>query len=104
MVIKSLHHHHPHPLPSLFCFPGSRDLLAGGGPVDGAGVCVVMGYCVAWLSGGDDADFTPQAEPHVVTEEEVRAGVYSITDVVLPLPGKNIRYPEHASAQVRIEP
>jgi tRNA(Glu) U13 pseudouridine synthase TruD len=32
---------------------------------------------------------------HVVTEAEAVAGVYSIRDVVLPLPGSKVQYPEH---------
>ena len=40
------------------------------------------------------------AAVHVVSEEEAAAGMYSIDDVVLPLPGSCISYPEHATAQV----
>ena len=40
------------------------------------------------------------AAVHVVSEEEAAAGVFSIDDVVLPLPGSCISYPEHATAQV----
>jgi tRNA(Glu) U13 pseudouridine synthase TruD len=35
------------------------------------------------------------ASVHLVTEEEAAAGVYSIKDVVLPLPGSKVRYPVH---------
>ena len=37
---------------------------------------------------------------HTVTADEARAAAYSIDDVVLPLPGSRIRYPDHATAQV----
>jgi hypothetical protein len=40
----------------------------------------------------------PQA--HVVTEEEAAGASFSIDDVVLPLPGSSICYPDHATAQV----
>ncbi len=40
------------------------------------------------------------ATVHVVSDEEAAAGMYSIDDVVLPLPGSCISYPEHATAQV----
>ncbi|CAL5229719.1 g13095 [Coccomyxa viridis] len=40
------------------------------------------------------------ATVHVVSEEEAAAGMYSIDDVVLPLPGSCISYPEHATAQI----
>ena len=40
------------------------------------------------------------AAVHVVTEDEAAAGVFSVDDVVLPLPGSMISYPEHSSAQV----
>ncbi len=42
------------------------------------------------------------AEVHVVTEDEAAAGIFSIDDVVLPLPGSMISYPEHSTAQVRL--
>ena len=37
----------------------------------------------------------------VVTAEEAAAGLFDIEDVVLPLPGLRIRYPEHETAQVK---
>lgn len=40
------------------------------------------------------------AAVHVVTAEEAAAGAYDIADVVLPLPGARIRYPDHDTAQV----
>ena len=40
------------------------------------------------------------AAVHIVSDEEAAAGMYSIDDVVLPLPGSCISYPEHATAQV----
>ncbi|GAX77363.1 hypothetical protein CEUSTIGMA_g4809.t1 [Chlamydomonas eustigma] len=40
---------------------------------------------------------------HVVTPEEVEQGRWSITDVVLPVPGNKVQYPAHATAQVYAE-
>lgn len=40
------------------------------------------------------------AAVHTVTAADVAAGTYGIADVVLPLPGSRIRYPEHSTAQV----
>ncbi len=40
------------------------------------------------------------AAVHTVTAEEAEAGSYDIEDVVLPLPGARVRYPEHDTAQV----
>jgi tRNA pseudouridine13 synthase len=37
-------------------------------------------------------------DPHVVTEEDIKEGRYSIDDVVLPLPGTAVRYPENSTA------
>lgn len=44
------------------------------------------------------------AAVHVVTADEAAAGVFSIDDVVLPLPGSMISYPEHSTAQVPLAP
>ena len=40
------------------------------------------------------------AAVHVVTAAEAAAGTFSIEDVVLPLPGAKVEYPQHESAQV----
>lgn len=40
------------------------------------------------------------AAVHVVTAEEAEQSVYSIDDVVLPLPGHKVVYPEHGTAAV----
>ena len=40
---------------------------------------------------------------HAVTAQEAEAAAYSIDDVVLPIPGCRISYPQHASAQVYTE-
>lgn len=40
------------------------------------------------------------AAVHTVTAEEAEAGSYDIEDVVLPLPGARVRYPQHDTAQV----
>lgn len=41
------------------------------------------------------------AAVHVVTAEEAAAEAYSIEDVVLPLPGGKVQYPQHETAQVK---
>lgn len=40
------------------------------------------------------------ADVHVATEEDISNGTYSIEDVVLPLPGTQIKYPAHSTAEV----
>ena len=40
------------------------------------------------------------AAVHVVTEEEAANGAFAIDDVVLPLPGSCITYPQHSTAEV----
>lgn len=40
-----------------------------------------------------------RATVHVVTAEEASSGAYSIQDVVLPLPGSQIQYPEYQDAE-----
>jgi hypothetical protein len=40
---------------------------------------------------------------HMVTSEEVEQGRWSITDVVLPVPGSKVQYPAHGTAQVYAE-
>ena len=40
------------------------------------------------------------AAVHEVTAEEAAAGAFSIEDVVLPLPGVEVRYPGHGTAEV----
>ena len=42
------------------------------------------------------------ADIHVVTEEDLANGTYTIEDVVLPLPGSQIKYPAHSTAEVCI--
>ena len=44
---------------------------------------------------GGERSSTRRAAVHVVTEEEACSGAYSIQDVVLPLPGGQIQYPEY---------
>lgn len=54
-----------------------------------------------------DADFLPKdarrpaPRVHVVTAEEAAAQQFGIESVVLPLPGQEAVYPEHATAQAR---
>ena len=40
---------------------------------------------------------------HVVTEEEAQAGAYSVEDVVMPLPGSQVQYPEYKTSAERAE-
>lgn len=35
---------------------------------------------------------------HVVTEEEAQSKAYSITDVVMPLPGSQVQYPRYGAS------
>jgi tRNA pseudouridine13 synthase len=50
---------------------------------------------------GEEAEVQDLAgEVHVVTAEEAAAGAWRIEDVVLPLPGSEVRYPQHASSDV----
>lgn len=37
---------------------------------------------------------------HVVTAAEAAAGAFTMEDVVLPLPGGKVQYPQHQTAQV----
>ncbi len=54
-----------------------------------------------WEAASSGAAERHKGSVHVVTESEAASGVYSMRDVVLPLPGWQIEYPQHASAQVR---
>ncbi|KAF6264278.1 pseudouridine synthase [Scenedesmus sp. NREL 46B-D3] len=54
--------------------------------------------------GGDDAAGAASAAArlssvHVVTEAEAAAGKFSIRDVVLPLPGGRVQYPQHEAGR-----
>ena len=40
------------------------------------------------------------AAVHIVTEEEAASGAFAIDDVVLPLPGSCITYPQNSTAEV----
>ena len=40
------------------------------------------------------------ADVHVVTKEDIAKSTYTIEDVVLPLPGSQIKYPAHSTAEV----
>ena len=53
---------------------------------------------LAGVTGGERSS-TRRAAVHVVTEEEACRGAYSIQDVVLPLPGGQIQYPEYKEAE-----
>jgi tRNA pseudouridine13 synthase len=39
--------------------------------------------------------------PHVVTAEDVQAGRFKLTDVVMPLPGVHVQYPLHSVGEER---
>eukprot|EP00940_MAST-03C_sp_MAST-3C-sp2_P002620 g2620.t1 len=43
----------------------------------------------------DNGDKRPSMTAHVVTSEEIAAGRFTIEDVVMPLPGREMTYPEH---------
>lgn len=47
---------------------------------------------------GEAGPIGRMGDPHVVTEEDVKEGRYSIDDVVLPLPGTAVKYPENSTA------
>ena len=47
---------------------------------------------------GETATVSRMGDPHVVTEEDIKEGRYNIEDVVLPLPGTSVKYPENATA------
>lgn len=72
---------------------------AGGEAGDGAAAGDATAQNAPEQEEGDRADGEARREPHVVTAEEAAAGAFSIEDVVLPMPGKWTRYPEHATAQ-----
>ncbi len=40
------------------------------------------------------------SQVHVVTEEEAAAGTYTIEDVVLPIPGYRVQYPQHSTGDL----
>ena len=44
------------------------------------------------------------ANVHLVDEEDLSKGTYSIEDVVLPLPGSQMKYPNHETSKVRKSP
>ena len=44
------------------------------------------------------------ANVHLVDEEDLSKGTYSIEDVVLPLPGSQMKYPSHQTSKVRKSP
>lgn len=46
----------------------------------------------------DSAPASQIDDPHIVTEDDIREGRYSIEDVVLPLPGTAVKYPENSTA------
>lgn len=52
------------------------------------------------LPSSDLQDMSPSTPVHIVTEEEVRNGTFSIEDVVLPLPGSRTLFPANDIAEV----
>ena len=48
---------------------------------------------------GGERSSARRATVHVVTAEEASSGAFSIQDVVLPLPGSQIQYPEYQDAE-----
>ncbi len=61
--------------------------------------CAVLTMLVPAGATGGERSSTRRAAVHVVTAEEACSGAYSIQDVVLPLPGGQIQYPEYKEAQ-----
>ncbi|XP_006780700.1 pseudouridylate synthase 7 homolog-like protein isoform X1 [Neolamprologus brichardi] len=64
-----------------------------------------MGHSVrrgdlVWLRQGqnkiEDARETSMAQIHVVTDKEEQEGIYKLEQVVLPMPGNTVKYPENA--------
>ncbi|XP_013872431.1 pseudouridylate synthase PUS7L isoform X2 [Austrofundulus limnaeus] len=64
-----------------------------------------MGHCVrqgdlVWMQTGqhrtEDIGGTSSPQIHVVTREEEQAGVYTLGQVLLPMPGNTVKYPENA--------
>ncbi|KAK8076413.1 hypothetical protein PG994_003685 [Apiospora phragmitis] len=55
------------------------------------------------LPKNDDDDFGVREEAHVVTEEDIQAGRYTIRDVVLPCPGSDIVYPDNEVGKYYVE-
>ncbi|KAK8015696.1 hypothetical protein PG991_008584 [Apiospora marii] len=51
----------------------------------------------------DDDDFGVREEAHVVTEEDIQAGRFTIRDVVLPCPGSDIVYPDNEIGKYYVE-
>jgi len=47
-----------------------------------------------------DKDLVGTVEPHLVTEEEAASNKFYIEDLVLPLPGHNVLYPENEIAHI----
>lgn len=68
--------------------------------------------CTPLAESGEDGDVlvsevdlserssTRLAAVHVVSAQEAEASAFSISDVVLPLPGSRVQYPQHEVAQV----
>nr|XP_057933667.1 pseudouridylate synthase PUS7L [Doryrhamphus excisus] len=54
---------------------------------------------LVWMQGVDNMDDNEEsstAKVHVVTEREEQQGVYSLAQVLLPMPGNTVKYPENA--------
>ena len=82
----------------------SRSASRGGAPAGDGGELAAENESGGGGGGDGDADAVDGRgaslqDPHVVTAEEAAAGKYCIDDVVLPLPGSQVRYPENDSAQ-----
>ena len=64
-----------------------------------------MMVCCSTLKHGSAADAGQESsssrqQPHILSREEAASGQYSIFDVVLPLPGTSIIYPDNQAKQV----
>lgn len=69
---------------------------SGGAAAAGAVGAGSMGLAAAGLS----SSAARLAAVHVVTAEEAAAGRWSLSDVVLPLPGPAVLYPQHGTGQL----
>ncbi|XP_061662085.1 pseudouridylate synthase PUS7L [Syngnathoides biaculeatus] len=55
---------------------------------------------LVWMQEAEKMDGCGESRPaqiHVVTEQEERQGVYALTQVLLPMPGNTVKYPENAT-------
>ncbi|XP_041935141.1 pseudouridylate synthase 7 homolog-like protein [Alosa sapidissima] len=54
---------------------------------------------LVWAAAGETAEAGTPTQIHVVTAAEAEEGVFSLEQVVLPMPGNTVRYPENLLGQ-----